>query len=149
MMLSQKNKTILILFTILLLSLSTGCSQSRLLTGSEREQVLKIAEPYTDGILQGYNQNDYTQFSANFDNAMKKSLNQENFQALYQSFTAKIGKFESRQVTSVQATGTYFAINYLAKFEKEEKVSVRVVITNNEPFLVTGLWFDSPALRSR
>lgn len=149
MILSQKNKTILILFAIFLLSYLTGCSQSRLLTGSEREQVLKIAEPYTEGILQGYNQNDYTQFSANFDNAMKKSLNQENFKALTQSFTTKIGKYESRQVTSVQATGTYFTVNYQAKFEKEDKVSMRVVITNNEPFLVTGLWFDSPALRSK
>jgi hypothetical protein len=62
----------------------------------------------------------------------------------------KIGKYVSRQMTTVIEQKPFRTVVYDARFEQEEHVTVRVVynVAGDRP-LVSGLWFDSPKLRQQ
>jgi len=120
--------------------------------GQEREQVLAAAEPVADTLFNGMNDGDYAVFSHDFDPTMKKALDEKAFTEMAQSFSQKIGQYQSRQVMKVEQIENLYSITYQARFEKEDPVSVRLTLrqeTPTSPMQVAGLWFDSPKLRTQ
>jgi hypothetical protein len=128
-----------------------GCmSQEVVVSDEERMQVLEYAEPVTDNLLQGFNENNYTQYSQDFSQVMKESLDEGVFERNRELVVSRIGLYVSRDDNPVVTEkGEYIAVNYKATFEQEEGVDVRVVFRKgDDSHQVDGLWFNSPKLRS-
>ena len=137
-------KKVSILFLVaFLFSLLAGCgSQATSLTEEDQDAVLSYSEGKTDNLLTGMNANDYAAFTRDFDQDMLDAMSQTQFDALKKDRDAKLGLYLSREVHSVTQTGDFYTVNYDAKFEKDDAVTIRVVFCNAEPHQVSGLWFN-------
>ncbi|MCX8024736.1 MAG: DUF3887 domain-containing protein [Thermanaerothrix sp.] len=132
------------------MGLLTACSGgARTLEGDAKDAVLAYAEPMAENLLNGLFAGNYTTFSADFDEAMRKGLDEKAFADLRQTLESRLGAFKSREVSSVLESGNYYIVVYRLRFEKDDAVTMRLVLTKAEPHLVSGLWFDSPELRKR
>ena len=137
-------KKVSILFLVaFLFSLLAGCgSQATSLTEEDKDAVLAYSEGKTDNLLTGMNANDYAAFSKDFDQDMLDAMSQTQFDVLKKDRDAKLGLYLSREVHSVTQTGDFYTVNYDAKFEKDDAVTIRVVFRIAEPHQVSGLWFN-------
>lgn len=140
----MKFKSILTVFFVVLLSLllaSCGPNQTEL-TGADKDAVLAFSEAKTDTLLTGMNNNDYAAFSLDFDAEMLAAMPQAQFDALKKDRDEKLGLYLSREVGSVVQVDAFYSVNYVAQFEKENDVVVRVTFRMDEPHQVSGLWFN-------
>jgi hypothetical protein len=139
-----------LLIPLLLISLG-GCNTrtTQPLEGTDRDLFLSQAEPLADNLFKSMNDHDYASFSADFDDAMLKALTEDEFNKMMSSYDPKIGKYVSRQVDLVEHADNYIAVNYKAKYENDDPVTVRVVFTDADPLKVSGLWFNSAKLREK
>lgn len=127
-----------------------GCgATAQPITGAERDAVLAFAEPKTENLLNGFNADDYAMFSRDFDAAMRQGLNQSAFEQTRAQITSRVGRYISRQVTSVARQDNFIVVLYNGRFENEDGVTMRVVFTPDDAHQITGLWFDSPKLREK
>ncbi|NLF11184.1 MAG: DUF3887 domain-containing protein [Anaerolineaceae bacterium] len=117
------------------------------LEGAEREAVLAYAEPATDNLLAGLEAGDYAQFSRDMSPEMLAAMTESQFSALRATLEDKVGAYVSRQVTGVEEGDDFIAVNYDARYEDEEHVSMRVVFDQDRQ--ISGLWLDSPKLRQQ
>ena len=138
-----EKKVGILFLVVFLFSLLAGCgSQSTSLTEEDKEIVLAFSEGKTDNLLTGMNTNDYAAFSRDFDQDMLDAMSQTQFDALKKDRDAKLGLYLSREVHNVTQTGDFYTVNYDAKFEKDDAVTIRVVFRIAEPHQVSGLWFN-------
>jgi len=93
-------------------------------------------------LLTGMNANNYVVFSKDFDQDMLNAISQTQFATLKKDRDAKLGLYVSREVNSVTQTGDFYTVNYDARFEKDDAVTIRVVFRVAEPHQVSGLWFN-------
>lgn len=122
-------------------------SQSKALTGSEKDAVLAYSEAKTDNLLKGLNGNDYVVFSRDLDDKMKNAITETGLLNMRTKVNDKIGNYVSRQVDSVTQSGDVVTVIYAARFQNDDQVTVRVSFETAEPHRINGLWFDSPKLR--
>lgn len=125
-----------------------GCTgQDTVVTGEARAAVLAYADPIAENLLQEFNEGNYTKYSRDFGPEMKGSLDEAAFSQNREFVTSRIGLYESRGDPVVTEQGEYIAVNYPAAFEREDGVNVRLVFRKGDPaHLLSGLWFNSPAL---
>lgn len=136
-------KIVILLLTAMLVGILSGCGpKETVLSGEESEAVLAFSEAKTDNLLAGMNASDYAAFSKDFDQDMLNGITEAEFTKLKADRDAKLGLCLSREVASVVQTGDFYAVNYKAKFEKDDAVNVRVVFRLAEPHEVSGLWFS-------
>ena len=125
-----------------------NCQSEEEITGEERENVLKYAEPAADSILAGHNEMNYAKYSKDFDETMKNALTEPVFRQKQGSILSKIGKYRSRKLIKTVKQSGYVSVIYSGEFEKESGVVIRVVFKNyGDKNLAAGLWFNSPKLR--
>jgi hypothetical protein len=138
---------------VLLLAGLAGCSTPKTtpvpIEGQERDQILAQAEPLVDNLFQAIQSGDYPAFSKDFDEAMLKGMPESGFSQMMATLNPKIGNYQSRQLAKVEKVGKYVAITYTAKYELEEAVTWRFVLTPSNPLKVSGIWYDSPKLRTK
>ncbi len=115
--------------------------------GAARDAVLTFAEPKTENLLAGFNAGDYAIFARDFDTTMRQAETEAVFTQTRAAILSKIGKYVSRQVTSVLKQDKFIVVVYNGRFENEEGVTIRLVFTPDDSHQITGLWFDSPKLR--
>ena len=133
----------IVLLAVLLSSLLFGCGSGNTeLTGTDKDAVLTFSEAKTDTLLSGMNNNDYAIFSQDFDAEMLTAMPQAQFDALKKDRDSKLGLYISREVSSVVQVDEFYAVNYIAKFEKDDNVAVRVTFRVAEPNQISGLWFN-------
>lgn len=136
-------KKIILALIVLAVGVLAGCgSQGTTLKNDDAEAVLAYSEAKTDNLLAGMNASDYAAFSQDFDQDMLNGITEAEFAKLKADRDAKLGLYISREVVSVVQTGDFYAVNYKAKFEKDDAVNVRVVFRAAEPHEVSGLWFS-------
>lgn len=136
-------KIAILLLTALLAGLLVGCGPNEtVLSGEESEAVLAFSEAKTDNLLEGMNAGDYAIFSKDFDRDMLNGITEAEFKNLKADRDAKLGFYVSREVASVVQTGDFYAVNYKAKFEKDDAVNMRLVFRAVEPHEISGLWFS-------
>jgi outer membrane murein-binding lipoprotein Lpp len=136
-------KKIILALIVLAVGVLAGCgSQGTTLKNEDAEAVLAYSEAKTDNLLAGMNASDYAAFSKDFDQDMLNGITEAEFVKLKADRDAKLGLYISREVVSVVQTGDFYAVNYKAKFEKDDAVNVRVVFRATEPHEVSGLWFS-------
>ena len=140
---------LLFLTAALLLVILSSCAgaDSILIEGAERDQVLAYAEPIADNLFQGMQELDYAVFARDFDPIMKKAMDEKGFREMMRTINPVIGPYQSRQVANVEEVGKYVAVTYTVRYELEEAVSWRVVLTPGDVNQVSGLWYDSTKLR--
>ncbi len=129
---------------------SSGCiSPETPLSPEEQAQVISFANPITDNLLDGFNQNNYTRYSRDFSSEMKQGLDEKVFEQNRALVVSKIGSYLSRDEPVVTGSGEFLVVNYKADFEQEKGVDIRVVFRKgDDTHQIYGLWFNSPKLRS-
>lgn len=112
--------------------------------GYADKEVQEIAEPILDGILQGFKDNDYTQYAKNFDDMLKESVPEKRFLAVDQQIEGSMGEFKSREYLGFLNQGQITVILWKGQFEKSENdILIKLVISKRaNTFVVTGLWFQ-------
>lgn len=125
-----------------------GCTtQETVVPEEERTSVGVYADPVADNLLQGFNENNYTRYSADFGPEMKAALDEAVFEQNRDFVVSRIGLYVSRGSPVVTESGGYIAVNYPAKFEREDGVNVRLVFRKDDTtHWLSGLWFQSPKL---
>lgn len=122
--------SVLAVLVILAAVSACGCiDQETVVSGKEKAQVLEYADPIADNVLLGFDEGNHT---------------------MYREFVAsRLGLYVSRESPVVTERGEYITVTYRANFEREDGVSLRFVFRKgDESHQLSGLWFDSPALRS-
>lgn len=140
-------KIYLILSLVFLLTLA-GCA------GVSKEQAEKsktAAEPMTENMLQAIKSENYEEFSKDFDEAMKKGIDEKSFKELTSMLKEKIGNYVSKEFWKVDKSGSYMAVFFNAKFDKESAdVVIRSVLSEKDGnYKVSGFFLDSPNLRKK
>ena len=142
--------TVMLLIAVLIAASSCGCIRREVpLSPEEQAAVMEYADLITDNLLEGFASNNYTQYSRDFSDEMKESLDAAAFEENRALILAKIGNYVSRGSPAVTQSGEYVSVTYKAAFEREEGVAIRVVFREGDAsHQVHGLWFNSPKLRS-
>ena len=150
----KTNKLMFIITTLLALISLTACSilkapltQTRTLEGSERDSVLAYADSKGENLISGMVGGDYATFSTDFDATMKQGMDENAFTDLLATFASKLGQYQSHEVNAVLQDENYSTVVYRLNYEKDNRVTMRVVFNNTEDHNISGLWFDSPELR--
>jgi isocitrate dehydrogenase kinase/phosphatase len=147
----MKFSVLLLLFLIAIIAIgAVGCiRQETTLPTEEQAQVRAYADPITDSLMRGFNEDNYSLYSRDFSSDMKSALDAATFEQNQALIKSKIGLYLSRVEAVVTRSGDYLAANYKADFEQEQGVDVRVVFkTDDASHQIYGLWFNSPKLRS-
>lgn len=137
----KKISFVLVAFLIIVL-LAACAPKANELTGADRDAVLAFSESKTDNLLAGLNAGDYAMFSAGFDADMLVAMTESEFINLKADRDSKLGPYVSRTVDSVYQQDDFYVVIYLAAFEKDDAVTVRVVFRMADPHQVSGLWFN-------
>jgi hypothetical protein len=115
------------------------------------EASLRIyADPMTENILQAINTVNYTSFSKDLDSTMKSSFTEQTFTSMCSTLESKIGSYVSKVFIRGESLQGYTIAYYNATYTDEPAgVSVKVVFSSDGGAAkISGLWFDSPKLRS-
>lgn len=139
-------KKILCFFAlILILAMNVGCSTKQNVSVEFQSSV----DAMTEGMLQGFNADNYTKFSEYFDQKMKGSFSEEKFETVNRDIKEKIGNYISKEFVAAENKDEYKIFIYKGKFDKESNdVIIRTVVSDNDGSLrVSGFWLDSPNLR--
>jgi len=126
----------------------TGCSQDKILSGTDQAAVLAFSEAATDNLFVGLTANDYAVFSRDFDSSMEKRISATNFEGWRQDLDNQLGNYLSRQVDQVSQSDEFYVVVYQAKFEQVEPVLV-VVAFHASDHSISHLWFDSEKLQQK
>jgi len=128
----------------------TGCTGAKTLPADEATAFANQVDAMTENLLVSLSNHNYATYTQDMDAKMKAASSQAQFEQAYAMVIGKIGKYVSRQMTTVIEQKPFRTVVYDARFEQEEHVTVRVVynVAGDRP-LVSGLWFDSPKLRQQ
>jgi Protein of unknown function (DUF3887) len=134
------------LAAILSLIILSGCSAQQ----PSGDETQKFADPMTENMLVAMNENNYAQFSRDFDEQMRKNLNETQYNNTIPAITANIGEYISKEFVSVEKKDQFTIVTYKAKFSQETgDVLVRSVFSDkNGKKYMSGFWLDSPKLRN-
>ena len=143
---SFKKLFIIICSMFVMVSIFAGCSKKL------AEKDVEFAAPLTESMLQAVEKVDYAKFSKDFSDELKKAITEESFKTLCDSFSEKIGKYESKKFAAAtenkKEEKLFKTIIYKAKYTKEEKdVQITASFSENHgKILVEGIYFKSPNL---
>jgi hypothetical protein len=137
--------------TILALSaaLLSACAAPKAvaLDGADKDTVLAFSEPAADNLLAGFNAKDYPVFSRDFNAAMLTGIDEKGFADMLGKIMPKLGAYQSRTVTAVEAVGDYYRVTYRASFEQDANARVLITFDKADPHKVAGLFFTSDRLK--
>jgi major membrane immunogen (membrane-anchored lipoprotein) len=136
-------KVFVVIFMILLVSVLSACGKSE--PTAEKTGEPEYAGAMTESILKAFNSDDYTAYSQDFDEAMKKAMPESTFEQTRAQIQEAWGEYESKEYSGVEENvqGIYTAVTYKATFRKKSGVQVRVVfLETDDKVLVSGLWFQ-------
>ncbi|RLD18297.1 MAG: hypothetical protein DRI33_04330 [Caldiserica bacterium] len=133
---------------LIVLILSFGCAPK-----VDVEEARSYGDPMTENLLVAINENDYTKFSKDLDNAMKTALPESAFSDFISQINGRVGNYVigSKEFREAYMTEQYINIVYKTQFtEESEEVTVRVVFVKADgETKISGLWFDSPKLKEK
>ena len=137
-------KQILYVISVYIFIFAAGCSSRTtpeyVPEGPERDAIIADTDIFARNIQEGMEKDDFELFSSNFDETMKSSITQEKFEVIKKQYESYFPS-KSMELVNVQVTGEYFAVRYKVTYEKKV-VIMRVVVNNQSPREVSGLWFE-------
>ncbi|MFA5308298.1 MAG: DUF3887 domain-containing protein [Dehalococcoidales bacterium] len=116
--------------------------------GGDKIQPPDYADNITETMLKALNNNDYQSYCQAFTNVMKQATTEEYFNTNRTFTLNKIGRYESKKVSSVSENGTTATVVYSAKFVNEpDDATVHIVFdTSGDNVAVSAFWIVSPKL---
>ena len=130
-------KIIPIFLIILLLS---GCSSSFLSTPDLPPSILDTSNPMAENLMTSLQNSNYESFTQRMDATMLSGMTEPSFKALREQLIGAYGDYQSLAFKSVAATGDFVSVYYTVKLEKIN-LTMQLVLTPIEPYLISGLWF--------
>jgi hypothetical protein len=103
----------------------TACE--RIVTGTEKTEVLSFSESIVDNLFAGWASNNYAVFTRDFDTNMQKEIPETSFAALKHDLGIKLGEYNSRKVDQITRSDEFYVVDYQASFGKEELVKITMV----------------------
>ncbi len=128
---------ILFLFIFVLLA---GCSSPLFSTPDLPPSILDAANPMAENLMNSLQNNDYDSFIQNMDSTMLAGTTEPSFEGLREQLIGTYGNYRSLSFKTVAATGEFVSIYYAIKFEKIT-LTMQLVLTPTEPYIISGLWF--------
>jgi len=122
---------ILIIFA-LLISMG-GCSK------------IEANNEMSENMLKALNTENYSDFSKDFDDALKNELDEENFAVLTQQVKGAIGNYKDGTLSlkSYSYNNGVSTVIYIADFENKSAQQVRIIFKKiDDVDKIIGLWFD-------
>jgi hypothetical protein len=104
------------------------------------------ADPETENLVLSINQNDYSNFSKDLDQAMKIAVPQDGFERFYNQLNSTIGDFKSKEFEGSSVQNNIITTWYLAQYSAETS-GVWVSVSFDSDHKVAGLHFYSPKLQ--
>ncbi|MGQ9759193.1 MAG: DUF3887 domain-containing protein [Candidatus Methanomethylicaceae archaeon] len=137
------------LVLVALMVLAAGTYILSLPPGIDEKRVKAYADIITEDVLIAMDEGNYTKFSKDFDSTMKSAMTEAVFNQTASMIRSKVGNYLSKEIWKVEVQGNYTVVYYKARYTEEGEVLVKIVFTEaGERHYVSGLWFDSPKLRS-
>lgn len=119
---------------ILAVVLVSGCiEEGETVTEAEKRAVYKYAGPVVDRMMQGFNDENYTRFSADFGGMLKQAMTEERFKELREDTVQKYGLFVSRRNVTLEKEQGLYRITYVSDWELADGVSLTVTFTVDDP----------------
>lgn len=108
------------------------------------------ADPMAENVLLSIGAQNYTSFSSDFDAAMKSAFTVPSFNSMCSTIQSRVGGYVSKAFIRGESLQGYTIAYYNASFTGEPAgVTVKVVFSHSGGApKVSGLWLDSPKLRS-
>jgi hypothetical protein len=127
-----------------------SCSGTTTLPDADGRAFADSVDAIVENALDGLSENDFEKHTSDFDDDMKKSIDEVAFPQVYDEIIGKLGLYQSRTFVRVDAQGSFYIVYYSAVFENEPEASIRFVFNKDDPdHKISGMWFDSPLLRSQ
>lgn len=135
-----------LLAAVMLIAAFTGCGKKNV-TNLTADQV-SFAEPVAENMLTAINEGDYSKFSGDFDDTMKKKIDEAAFKQTRDLLKTKIGDYQSKTFTAAQSDSKYTGVVYNAKYTNEPD-GAKITISFSQKdgkYLVSGFFINSPKL---
>lgn len=141
----KAKKSYVIIGVMLLFMVLAGCASDQANTEAIRESI----DPITENLLVAINEDDYVQYSRDFDQPMKNAMTEESFKQINPTIKAKIGNYISKEFVAMEPKDQYTIFYYKAKFSREpgDVIIKNVVREAGGRMYISGFWLDSPNLR--
>jgi hypothetical protein len=138
-------KFLIFLSVLFALLLFAGCAKH-----FTENEVKGFAQPITENLLTGFNEENYARFSQDFDEAMLKGIQESAFANLLSQIKGKIGNYVGGSIkfSTAYQQDSYIVVIYNATFTEETSdVTITISLEQvNGEYKVAGLYFNSPKL---
>ncbi|MBU2702946.1 hypothetical protein Ga0466249_004081 [Sporomusaceae bacterium BoRhaA] len=115
--------------------------------------VRPFADPMMENILMAMNEDNYPNFSRDFNDEMKIALSEEKYKEKVTPIKEKVGLYitNTKEYLGYEVKNERVIVRYKAKFTQEpEDVIVKVVFTEQgDKEYISGFWLNSPKLRTQ
>ena len=137
-------KKIFLFFLIVLIEIgvTSGCTQAAeitYLTGKQSDQIAAQVEPIAGEILSAIEDQDYDLFVTHFDETMRKAIDEDQFSNIVKQY-GKYGVPDSVELLNIEDQGNFYSANFGLNYP-DAKLIMRLVVSSEDPSLVSGLWF--------
>ena len=108
--------------------------------------VRAYSDSATENVLESCNNNDYSGFSKDFNQAMKNATSPTKFGQLYSQMTSTVGEYQTKEFEIVSTSNNIITVEYYTQYTLEP-AGVWVSISFDSNQKVAGLYFNSPKLK--
>ncbi len=108
------------------------------------QEIKTIADPLLDNILDGFKFDKYTQYSRDFDPALKVIGSRTKFFKVSRRIKSTLGSYLYREYMGSLLKGDMIVVLWKGKFDKTKNdVLIKLVIKKQgRRYVVTGLWLQ-------
>jgi hypothetical protein len=112
--------------------------------GNNNDEVKQIADPIMDSILQAMANDDYAQYTKDFDQQLKAVLSKNRFIAKRKEIYDWVGSYLYREYLGFTNTQGVTVIFWKATFDKtQDDILIRLTLTQDKgKYLVKGLFYQ-------
>ena len=135
----RKKVTGILLIIILACSLPAGAA----LLGTDERQIKAAGEPILDNLMAGFNNDNYAQYSRDFEAALREAMPEAKFKQVRSDLIEKFGKFKSKKYLGFLNQQNHTVVLYKAAFDgTQNDILIRLVLDRQQDKVkVAGLWF--------
>ena len=108
------------------------------------QEIKTVADPLLDNILDGFKYDKYTQYSRDFDPALKVAGSRTKFFKVSRHIRTSLGNYLHREYMGSLLKGDMIVVLWKGKFDKTKNdVLIKLVIKKQGGrYVVTGLWLQ-------
>lgn len=106
------------------------------------EEIRGFADTKTESMLTALNNDNYTDFSRDFNQQMRESIPVNKFGEMTAIIKSKFGKYISMEFVGIEIRENYITVVYKGKFSQgQDSVLIRSIFTqDNGKIVVAGFW---------